>query len=268
MSTVARLSTNQSAHWYLPDGTPFFEVPYADKARAGQMRPVTLRDARKVNALPSVTTVLRVLAKPELFAWQVEQAVLAVMTTPRNDGEADDAFVHRVLAVEKVHEQERDAAADLGTRIHAACAEGVSGGPVVDDLAYQYAREAIASMSCRGRVHATETVLVGDGYAGMTDLVLETQDGLLVVDWKTTKRLPAKAWPDHVMQLSAYAAALARDNARKTIRTANCYISTSPEEVGKWRWCEHETDWREVYHDGFVPALRLWQYVNQYKPNE
>ena len=56
-----------ASHWYLPDGTPFHEVIRAD---GNGTRSTTLRDARKVNALPSVTNTLSVLAKPSLDAWK------------------------------------------------------------------------------------------------------------------------------------------------------------------------------------------------------
>jgi hypothetical protein len=51
------------------------------------MRPTTLRDARKLGLLPSVTNVLGVINKPELVEWKMTQAVLAALTLPRRDGE-------------------------------------------------------------------------------------------------------------------------------------------------------------------------------------
>src|SRR5436190_23373532 len=46
----------------------------------------TLRDARKLGLLPSVTNILGVITKPELTAWLQEQAVLAALTLPRLEG--------------------------------------------------------------------------------------------------------------------------------------------------------------------------------------
>src|SRR5204863_4876609 len=104
-----------ASHWYLRGGTAFHEV--ARKDGSGN-RPVTLADARKVLALPSVTNVLGVLAKPGLDAWKIEQGILSALTLPRLPGEDLGAFAHRVVAdmgeyVEK--------AADFGSSIHAAC---------------------------------------------------------------------------------------------------------------------------------------------------
>ena len=51
-------------HWYKQDGSPCYEVPYADPKKG--MRSTTIRDARKLNLVPSVTTILQVMDKPGL----------------------------------------------------------------------------------------------------------------------------------------------------------------------------------------------------------
>ena len=63
------VKVEKPSHWYLQDGTPFYEV----EKKAGGMRKTDIRDARKVNAVPSVTTILSVLAKPQLEAWKINQ---------------------------------------------------------------------------------------------------------------------------------------------------------------------------------------------------
>ena len=51
-------------HWYTRDGVPVHTQPKADGK--GE-RPTTLRDARKLAFLPSVTTILKVISKhPEI----------------------------------------------------------------------------------------------------------------------------------------------------------------------------------------------------------
>src|SRR5207245_9840998 len=116
-----------SGHFYSRDGLPFFQVPYADASKG--MRAPTLADARKVAAIPSVTTYLQVLDKPALNTWKVEQGVNAVMTSPRGEGEELDAFIHRVIQIERVHEQESEIARDKGTAIHAAMENLFKGQP-------------------------------------------------------------------------------------------------------------------------------------------
>src|SRR5947209_13421746 len=103
------------SHWYLRDGRAFHQI--ANAAGSGN-RPVTLRDARKVLAFPSVTNVLGVLAKPGLDAWKIEQGIMAALTLPRGNDEPLDAFAHRVV-VDMGEQVEK--AADFGSAIHAAC---------------------------------------------------------------------------------------------------------------------------------------------------
>src|SRR6478752_3695799 len=104
-----------ASHWYLRDGRPYHEI--AKKDGSGN-RPVTLADARKVLALPSVTNILNVLAKPGLDAWKIEQGIMAALTLPRRADEPLDTFARRVVV--DMGEQV-DRAADFGTAIHSAC---------------------------------------------------------------------------------------------------------------------------------------------------
>src|SRR5512139_1672294 len=110
MNTIARTTTPDSSHWYTTDGDPMYEVIAKS---TGLPRNTTLADARKLNLLPSVTTILKILHKQALVNWLIEQAVLAAMTTPRLPGEQDDAFIERVLHTERVQDQEAEAARDL-----------------------------------------------------------------------------------------------------------------------------------------------------------
>ena len=85
----ALVKAEQSSHWYTQDGKPFYEIE--NKSAPGTMRRVTLRDARKLNLVPSVTTITGVISKPQLEAWKIEQAILASLTLPRTPKESDDS---------------------------------------------------------------------------------------------------------------------------------------------------------------------------------
>lgn len=260
MTTIAKPTTTESSHWYYPDGRPCYNVPYADPKKGN--RPTTLADARKLGLLPSVTTLLKILHKEALVNWLIENACLAVLTSPRKDGEELDAFVERVLHTERVQDEESRMARDRGTEIHAALElafldQGMASdmeswiGPVFEDL------------NARGKTIGAELIVVGDGYAGKIDLVTEFNGSVWLWDFKTTKRLPTRgAWMEHILQLSGYAAAYERLDASRPIRTGNVYISTI--ESGKYYVIEHEP-WGPTYNDGFVPLVRLWQYLNNYK---
>lgn len=254
-------------HWYHTDGRPAYSMPNASKP--GQTRDTTLKDARALNLLPSVTTILKCLAKPALEAWKEKQIILAVTTTPQLPGESIDDYIERVIVTEKVHQQERDAAAKRGTAMHDALECAFHGKPVDPavwewcDPAYQHIRQA-------GTLAATERVLVGDGYAGRTDIVMETPEFWRIWDYKTCKTMPEKgAWPEHRLQLAAYGKAfldMLPDNAHtRKIKVGNVYIST----IKKGEFCVWETDdWFETYERGFRPLVKYWQFSTGHVPEQ
>jgi hypothetical protein len=59
-----KLFNPENAHWYRRDGEPLHSVPSAK----GEPRPTTLRDARKLGLLPSVTNVLGVINMGQFLA--------------------------------------------------------------------------------------------------------------------------------------------------------------------------------------------------------
>ena len=226
----------ESSHFYSRDGQPKYEVLYADPSKG--MRKSTLADAKKHGWLPSVTTITRVLAAPSLVEWLRREAATAVATTPRRPDEPLDDFVERCLAVDA--ESVADAAKELGSAIHAALELALGVGLSLDMGEYsKFTNPAIAAVHDLGRVVATEKILVGDEYAGKTDCIVENDEWLTVIDFKTTgsKVLPKKSYFENQMQLAAYAKALGNTGTKK-IRTANIYISTK--RPGEISVCVHD----------------------------
>lgn len=256
MTTIANRKTSDSSHWYEVSGKPCYELPKKD---GSGMKVPTLADAKKLNLVPSVTTILKVLSKPALQDWLIEQAVLAVLSTPRQEGEDLDAFVYRVLHVERVQDQESGLARDRGTEIHAGLEAMFLGQPVAPDLLLWVAPVYVA-LSKRGEVKAVEQVVVGDGYAGKVDLQLKQPDHKIwLYDYKTTRKLPKEPYPEARLQLSAYGATIFGE----LWRCANVYISTVT--PGEFVILEHENE-EETFVEGFQPLLRHWQWATGYKP--
>src|SRR5262252_4840711 len=106
-----KLFSSENAHWYRRDGEPMHTV----LSTKGEPRATTLRDARKLGLLPSVTNVLGVINRPELVEWKMTQAVLAALTLPRQPGEGEDAFARRV--VDDAQSRVRTAA-EFGSAFH------------------------------------------------------------------------------------------------------------------------------------------------------
>lgn len=268
MNTAARVHETASCHWYTSNGEPMHEVPKKD----GGMRRATLADARKQNLLRSVTSYLKVLAKPELEAWKIEQACLAVLTSPHLPNESADDFVKRVLTTERQQEQERDMKADLGKQLHDAMANLMM-GQECDRALLPWVEPAFKAVRelCPITL-AVEKVLVGSGYAGRCDFIGDHTSGdEMIVDWKSTGKLPTRgSWPEHVLQLSAYAAARERESlgnvgTQQEIRTANVYISTK--EQGQFVLFENPP-WRDTFEHGFKPIMEYVIWSDDYDPRE
>lgn len=275
--TAARTFSKDSSHWYFPDGRSCYQVEKKDKSG---MRATTLRDARVLNLVPSVTTILGILHKEALVQWKIEQAVLAVVTAPRQPNEPDDAFIRRVLHEEEQQHEEAKVARDLGTQIHEALELYLVGAEVPADM-MPWIGPAAEAILAFGKVITTEQNLVGDGYAGRCDLIQDAETFWALSDYKSTKKLPdpAKgAWPEHRLQLGAYAAAwdhkyrLAENKSvdvsigKKPIIRRNVYISSV--DQGQFVICEHEEEWQDVYERGFLPLVKHWQWATGYTPNQ
>lgn len=257
--TTVNVKRFESSHWYQKDGTPCYELP----KKSGQgMKMPTLADARVLNLIPGVTTILKVLHKPALQDWLIGQAVKAVMDTPRLDGENNDAFVERVLVKDRVQDREAAGAADLGTEIHAAIEDAIQGRPYPEKLR-PYVLPVLDRIDQMGKVVKSEFVVVGEGYAGRADALIDNGEILCLPDFKTTKNLPKKqSWTEHRIQTAFYAATLGNTNGRRVV-TGNIYISTT--NPGEVVVCLQD-DWATTYEQGCKPLLALWQFINNYRP--
>lgn len=249
---------SESSHYYWPNGTPCFELP---KKSGNGMKRTTLADARELGLLPSVTTILKIIHKQGLQDWLIMQAVKAVMTVPRLKDEKTDDFLERVLVKDRVQDMESGLAARRGTDIHAALESAIQ-GEAFDDTLRPYIEAVFPILESLGKVVWSEKVLVGDGYAGKGDVALENDQHIAVIDFKSVGKatLPMDSWPEHRMQLAAYAKAIG-NTADKHILIGNIYISTVT--PGLVNLCLNE-DWSNDY-DAFMNAKKLWEYMNKYK---
>lgn len=247
-----------NSRFYSTDGTAVYEIP---KKRGNGMKAPNITDAKELGLVPSVTTVQKVLNRPELNQWIAKQWALAILTAPRKHGEKDDEFVERVLVTEAQQDEEAIRAADTGTKVHNAIALALTG------LEYPgqyepYVKCVLKLIDSLGKLVWAERVLVGDGYAGRADALVDAGETLILPDFKTTKKLPEKgSWPEHKMQTAAYAKALGNTGDKRVI-TANLYLSTTI--PGTWSFFTQD-DWLETYERGFVPCLKMWQWLNHWE---
>ncbi len=271
-----KLFNSENAHWYRRDGEPLHCVPSAKGSlQTATMRPTTLRDARKLGLLPSVTNVLGVINKPELVEWKMTQAVLAALTLPRLVGEGEDAFAKRV--VEDAQSRLRTAV-EFGSAFHAGAeqvAKSLEVDPAGPYAAWLGLHRDWFQANCV-RVVWTERILVNAelGYAGTADLLMEHQaHGLTLVDYKTQGGKSEirnrksemgggwkpRAYSSWCQQLAAYRRAIG-----KPVVCMNLIVnSTEPCAPVEHVWSEEELrgGW-----ESFEAALVIWRNEKGYDP--
>lgn len=247
----------ESGHWYTQEGAPFYSV----RSAKGEERSVTLRDARKVNAVPSVTTVLQVISKPQLEAWKVRQGILAALTLPRLENETDDAYVARI---ENDSKEQAKKAAEEGSRIHDAIEMSFKGKQFPD--AYVPHVEATRAKIAELFPGVTDWVAERSfshrsGFGGKVDL--HSPSTGIVIDYKGKdgdfsdgKKL---AWDQHY-QLAPYQHGLLLPERH----CANIFVSrTHPGAVAAHVWTPEDiAEGLKV----FMAALALWQQMKGYFP--
>lgn len=222
----------------------------------GTPRNTTLRDARERNLVPSVTTILNIAAKPGLNVWLQEQAILAALTLPRGEEEAESAWLKRVVQDSKA--QARDAA-DLGTEIHAAI-QGFYEGQKASafPIHVQTCTKAIESHYGARNWIAERAFAHEMGFGGKVDM---HTDGI-VIDIKTKDfDDPAKVtgYDEHLMQLAAYRVGLGMPEAR----CANVFVSRTNADLAVVKeWAEEDLARGWLM---FTALLSFWQYKNQYE---
>ena len=244
-----------SQHWYLADGSPFFEV----KAKDGHMRSVTIKDARKVHAVPSVTTVLSIVAKPQLEAWKVRQGILAALTLPRIDGESEEQWLARINADSR---EEAKTAAEEGSRIHEALEADRRGQTYPE----RYQPHVAAVRAEIGKLFPGVTDWIPearfahpDGFGGMCDLHSPSTGICLDYKGKDGDFADGKqlAFDQH-WQLAGYQRGL-------KLREAPCaslFVSrTHPGKIASHVWSIE--DMREGQRV-FDAALALWKAIKHY----
>lgn len=231
-------------HWYTPAGEA---CHYVDG------KPTTLREARKLKLVPSVSTVLSVLAKDGLTLWLIDQGILAALTLPRIDGETSEQLLSRIRADGRRQAQE---AAEHGTAIHSALEAGFAGEAVPERFVAHWdaARQRLSELFPKVTDWVSEKRFSHPlGYGGTCDL--HSPSTGIVVDFKTSDISPESAkrlaW-EQFEQLAAYQRGL---NLPRNIG-CNLFLSrTHPGYIVSHIWDESEMDhgW-----DTFQAALRVW----------
>lgn len=250
-----------AGHWYSAEGYLYGQVPMSSKEG---YRDFTLADARKVGGLPSVTSILSLLAKPGLVRWQVEQGIKAALDTAIMEPEAtgvllaiDEQGLYKDLA-HKAEEYTRWTQ-DFGTATHwwlnkkLRAVETLEIPPMIPG-AEECADGILAWFESNGYEfsHTEHRFARTDlGYAGTIDLI-GTHNGVpCIVDLKTQEP-PLTPYLEHALQLAGYDYAL-----EPATTPCMCDICDAREIAGVQR---HE--WQTI------PRERISLIANRLNPGE
>lgn len=249
---------SDSFHWYTQSGEPYYTIVGAN----GKERSVTLRDARKLGLLPSVTSIMSMLPKPGLIVWQKRQVLMSALTLTRLPDEADDAYIARIMADA---DEQAMKARGRGTAIHGAIERFILGQSIEDEYKV-YVRAAITALTehlkadtpLLDKCEAEKSFACPElFYGGKVDL--HSRELKIIVDFKTkefTEDTERLAWDEQSIQLVAYREGLNMPDAR----LLNVFISTSV--PGLVRVVEHSDD--PKHWQIFLSCLNLWKAIKNY----
>ena len=287
----------RSAHWYRHDGTSCHEMP--NKSKAGTTRPTSLRDARTLNLLPSVSGILDILDKPQLSDWKLEQMTKEFQRRMKvlADPELTDRNLHPAIwdianrdpdqlhdeLVDRAFAQVEDAA-DAGTAIHKAIECELQGLAydsdaliLLPELKESFkvstfvnpVRQFVRENQIKPTGFEVRCVNLPHGYAGTGDLPMYCTKGTGFGDWKTRKTKPGKpvmAYDGQVMQIAAYHAAHYGivPEPKMAVTGFNLFISTT--EPGRVEAVWYDAEKLHTAYHAFTHMAALWRYLKGYDP--
>jgi hypothetical protein len=250
---IVKEKVQENGHWYTKDGTP----AYTTVGKTGE-RATTLRDARKLGLLPSVTTINGMLSKAGLDTWKQQQVLLAALTLPRSEGESEQEWLSRVMQDSKATGRE---AAERGTAIHAIIEGYFDQVYMPEKPPYLDAIDSTLKSAFGEQLWLPEKSFGHPlGFGGKCDLMAKPVNGNgdgFIVDFKTkdTDLDKVDVYFEHEMQLAAYREGLGVPAARCAI----VFVNGTTNQV---KLIEVEQDRLQKGWECFEHLLRVYQIKN------
>ena len=245
---------SESGHWYTQEGEPMYTIIGAN----GKERNTTLRDAKNLGLVPSVTTILGMIAKPSLENWKIDQAINSALILTKDDLESTEEFLYRC----KEHSKEIGKnAAKKGTEIHAKIEKGFLGKS--KNKIYKKIKDYLDETFPNEEWIAEDSFCAELGYGGKIDLY--SKSGIFI-DFKTKDNLKGKdparlVYDEHGMQLSAYAQGC---NYKNPERVSIFVDRKNPELISCHIW---EKESHKKHINMFNSILPYWKLVKNYDPS-
>lgn len=246
------IKESQSAHWYRSSGEPAHDA--------------TLREARKEQLLPSVTSIIKAIyPKPQLQRWITGQLLEAADKNPRVQGELDESWSARVI---EASNEIRDRTAAWGIDFHQAVEHHCKGiqtsvsaemYPFYEEYAKWHSANVLDVTGMEGVV--TQSTL---GYAGRYDVKFNLKGmGSCLCDIKSrdVKKKKPLWYDEQPMQLVAYSFAM-KDKPEHLMSMVINRLTPEPPYIKVYT--QAETD---VAMSRWSACLELWKQIKQYFPN-
>lgn len=260
MERIIMTIASESQHWYKKDGSPCYEVSYADPKKG--MKATTWREAKKLDLVPGFSSIKGQLKNFVLDNWIKEQVLMSAYTCPLSrESVSAEEWLARVSDDAK---EQGIRAREKGTEIHAIMERGLQNRLVPAEYLDRF--YGICKILQGYGVKPKEDLEVEKSFArstykdywfgGKTDIVSQSKN--LIADIKTTEFTmidgkPSKKlnWPEHILQLSAYGHGV----GLLAPTPINIYISTISDDVYCHEWSieEYGKAWNE-----FCLLTELW----------
>lgn len=251
-------------HFYDKDGKSHHKII----GKNGKERTTSIRDARQLGLVPSVTTVMDVQAKPALIQWLQNELLQAAIDFPFHPEEYDEKFWRKqTLAKMK---QKGEKAATRGTEIHDKLETYFKSGIVCHkDKDYitesiKLIQESFPSYVWRSEESRTSKTF---GFGGCVDLWgSNINNECVIIDFKTKDKTDIKdmvQYDDHKIQLAAYQKLL---ELPENTKRYNLFISVSEETPGLCKLVEASEF--DKHWGMFAHLLEFWKLKNNYDPCE
>lgn len=238
-------------HWYSRDGESKYEIVGAN----GEFRATTLRDAKKLGLVPSVTTINAILSRPGLDKWKMDKLL-------------DAAFTNRALKLTKERwsavvrsraNEESSAAMKRGTQLHDHLEQFFKCNKIQEEEFIIPAIKMVNAINTNNNWRAEDSFAHPSGFGGKIDLHSKEGDGF-IIDFKTKAFTEIKemAYDEHAMQLAAYSIGLNLPKAR----CFNLFISTTKPgllHLHEWKKGDIERAGKMFNH-----LLELWKLFNNF----
>jgi hypothetical protein len=179
------------------------------------MRSATLKDAKKLDGVPSPNTIMNVFAKPGLVRWSDNLLLeAAVQVGDRWDAYKSFSFEEWKADVLAAHKEAKEAAANEGTAIHAAIERALVDKTPITQVENPIIRSALCWLWDSGiEVSGIEQYFVNHdlGLGGMIDVVGAESGRPAIVDWKSTTtegksdEYIKRFWKEKAALIAAYA---------------------------------------------------------------